>query len=145
MATLRKQFGLDLPLWQQFTDYCAKALTGDLGTSYQFRAPVGHDPEELPATLLLTGIAVVVYTALGIWLGTRSAWRSGRLSDRFNTGLALTLWSVPSFWLGLLLIIVFSVGIGPIPGLFPTGGMSSGDEPASRTSSTWPTIWCCRW
>ena len=45
-----------------------------------------------------------------------------------NTGLALTLYSVPSFWLGLLLIIVFSVGIGPIPGLFPTGGMESGGE-----------------
>src|SRR5690242_12901850 len=41
MATLRRQFGLDQPLWQQFTDYCAKALTGDLGMSYQFRAPVG--------------------------------------------------------------------------------------------------------
>ena len=65
---------------------------------------------------------------IGIWLGTRSAWRNGRLGDRFNTGLALTLYSVPSFWLGLLLIIMFSVGIGPIPGLFPTGGMESGGE-----------------
>ena len=40
LAALRRQFGLDLPLWQQFTDYCGKALTGDLGTSYQFHAPV---------------------------------------------------------------------------------------------------------
>jgi peptide/nickel transport system permease protein len=129
MATLRKQFGLDLPVWQQFTHYCADALTGDLGTSYQFHAPVGQlILQKVPATLLLTGIAVVVYSALGLWLGTRSAWRSGSLSDRFNTGLALTLWSVPAFWLGLLLIIIFSVGIGPIPGLFPTGGMSSGNS-----------------
>ncbi|MGW7434327.1 ABC transporter permease [Streptomyces sp. NPDC054861] len=127
LATLRRQFGLDLPLWQQFTEYCAKALSGDLGTSYQFHAPVGElIVQKLPATLLLTGVAVTLYSALGLWLGTRSAWNHGRLGDKLNTGLALTLWSVPSFWLGLLLIIVFSVGVGPLPGLFPTGGMESG-------------------
>ncbi|MEU5977383.1 ABC transporter permease [Streptomyces sp. NPDC047315] len=129
LAELRRQFGLDRPLWQQFTDYCTAALTGDFGTSYQFRAPVGElIAEKVPATLLLTGVAVVLYSAIGLWLGTRSAWRHGGLGDRLNTGLALTLWSVPSFWLGLLLIITFAVGIGPVPGLFPTGGMESGDE-----------------
>ncbi|MFJ2741249.1 ABC transporter permease [Streptomyces sp. NPDC087440] len=129
LAVLRRQFGLDAPVWQQFTDYCGKALTGDLGISYQFHAPVGElIAERFPATLLLTGVAVVIYSAVGLWLGTRSAWRHGRLGDKLNTGVALTLWSVPSFWLGLLLIIVFSVGIGPIPGLFPTGGMESGSE-----------------
>jgi peptide/nickel transport system permease protein len=129
LAAYRREFGLDLPMWEQFTDYCHKALTGDLGTSYQFRAPViDKITEALPNTLLLTGTAFVLYTALGIFLGTRSAWRHGRLGDRLNTGLALTLYSVPSFWLGLLLIIVFAVGAGPIPGLFPTGGMESGGE-----------------
>jgi peptide/nickel transport system permease protein len=129
LTEYRKEFGLDLPLWEQFTDYCGKALTGDLGTSYQFKAPViDRITEALPNTLLLTGTAFVLYTALGMFLGTRSAWRHGSLSDRLNTGLALTLYSVPSFWLGLLLIIVFSVGVGPIPGLFPTGGMESGGK-----------------
>ncbi|MEU1197531.1 ABC transporter permease [Streptomyces sp. NPDC005813] len=129
LANYRKEFGLDLPMWEQFTDYCGKALTGDLGTSYQFRAPViDKITEALPNTLLLTGTAFVLYTALGIFIGTRSAWRNGGLSDRVNTGLALTLYSIPSFWLGLLLIIVFSVGMGPIPGLFPTGGMESGGK-----------------
>ncbi|ELS56078.1 ABC transporter permease [Streptomyces viridochromogenes] len=129
LAAYRREFGLDLPLWQQFTDYCGKALTGDLGTSYQFRVPViDKISEALPNTLLLTGTAFVLYTLLGIVLGTRSAWRHGGLGDRLNTGLALTLYSIPSFWLGLLLIIVFSVGVGPIPGLFPTGGMESGGE-----------------
>ncbi|MFF3553393.1 ABC transporter permease [Streptomyces tsukubensis] len=127
LAALRRQFGLDEPLWRQFTEYCTGALTGDLGTSYQFRAPVGElIAAKLPATLLLTGVAVVLYSALGLWLGTRSAWRHGGLGDRLNTGVALTLWSVPSFWLGLLLITVFSVGAGPVPGLFPSGGMESG-------------------
>ncbi|MEU5159350.1 ABC transporter permease [Streptomyces sp. NPDC020875] len=128
LATLRRQFGLDQPMWRQFTEYCAGALTGDLGMSYQFRAPVGElIAEKLPATLLLTGVAVVLYSALGLRLGTRAAWRHGGLGDRLNTGLALTLWSVPSFWLGLLLIVVLAVGVGPVPGLFPTGGMESGD------------------
>nr|WP_055492564.1 ABC transporter permease [Streptomyces sp. TP-A0356] len=129
LAAYRREFGLDLPLWEQFTDYCRKALTGDLGTSYQFRAPVlDKITEALPNTLLLTGTAFVLYTALGMFLGTRSAWRHGGLGDRLNTGLALTLYSIPSFWLGLLLIIVLAVGTGPIPGLFPTGGMESGGK-----------------
>ncbi|RFU87379.1 ABC transporter permease [Streptomyces triticagri] len=129
IRAMREEFGLDLPMWQQFTDYCGKALTGDLGTSYQFKAPVVDKiSEALPATLLLTGTAFVLYTLIGIWLGSRSAWRHGRFGDRFNTAFALTLYSVPSFWLGLLLIIVLSVGIGPIPGMFPTGGMESGGE-----------------
>ncbi|WP_155060789.1 ABC transporter permease [Streptomyces blattellae] len=129
LAAYRREFGLDLPLWEQFADYCGKALTGDLGTSYQFRTPViDKITEALPNTLILTGTAFVLYTALGIFLGTRSAWRHGGLGDRVNTGLALTLYSIPSFWLGLLLIIVFGVGLGPIPGLFPTGGMESGGE-----------------
>ncbi|WP_086561234.1 ABC transporter permease [Streptomyces africanus] len=129
LAAYREEFGLDLPLWRQFTDYCGKALTGDFGTSYQFRAPVVDKiTEALPNTLLLTGTAFVLYTALGIFLGTRSAWRHGKLGDRVNTGLALTLYSIPSFWLGLLLIIVLAVGIGPIPGMFPTGGMESGGK-----------------
>src|SRR5690606_28279134 len=84
--------------------------------------------EALPNTLLLTGTAFVLYTVLGIVLGTRSAWRHGGPGDRLHTGLALTLYSIPSFWLGLLLIIVLSVGVGPVPGLFPTGGMESGGK-----------------
>jgi peptide/nickel transport system permease protein len=129
IAAYRREFGLDLPMWQQFTDYCGKALTGDLGTSYQFHVPViDKITDALPNTLLLTGTAFVLYTALGIFLGTRSAWRHGRLGDKLNTGLALTLYSIPSFWLGLLLIIVLSVGAGPVPGLFPTGGMESGGK-----------------
>lgn len=129
LKAYREEFGLDLPLWEQFTDYCGKALTGDLGTSYQFRAPViDKITEALPNTLLLTGTAFVLYTSLGIFLGTRAAWRHGRLGDRLHTGVALALYSIPSFWLGLLLIIVFAVGAGPLPGLFPTGGMESGGE-----------------
>ncbi|MER7177568.1 ABC transporter permease [Streptomyces mesophilus] len=129
LENLRREFGLDQPMWQQFLDYIGDALSGDFGMSYQFHAPVMEKiTAALPATLLLTGTAFILFTALGLWLGTRSAWRHGQKGDRFNSALALTLYSVPSFWLGLLLIIVFSVGVGPIPGLFPTGGLESGSE-----------------
>ncbi|MFW6692030.1 ABC transporter permease [Streptomyces sp. MAR4 CNX-425] len=129
LAALRRHYGLDLPLWEQFTHYVGNALTGDLGSSYQFNEPVlDLIRERVPATLLLTGTAVVLYSALGLWLGTRAAWRHGGTGDKVNTGVALTFWSVPHFWLGMLLIIVFSVGAGPIPGLFPTGGMESGGK-----------------
>lgn len=129
LAAMRTEFGLDQPVWKQFTDYCGNVLTGDFGTSYQFHTPVMDKiTEALGPTLWLTGTAYVLYTLIGIWLGTRTAWRNGRFGDRFHTGLALTLYSVPSFWLGLLLIITFSVGVGPLPGMFPTGGMESGDE-----------------
>ncbi|OON76459.1 ABC transporter permease [Streptomyces tsukubensis] len=129
IRAMRAEFGLDLPVWEQFTQYCGKALTGDLGTSYQFHAPViDKITEALPATLLLTGTAFLLYTAIGIWLGSRSAWRNGKFGDRFHTAFALTLYSVPSFWLGLLLIITLSVGVGPIPGMFPTGGMETGGK-----------------
>ncbi|WP_415951367.1 ABC transporter permease [Streptomyces sp. KLOTTS4A1] len=129
LENLRREFGLDQPMWQQFLDYIGNALTGDFGMSFQFHTPVMEKiTAALPATLLLTGTAYILFSALGLWLGTRSAWRRGGKGDRFHSALALTLYSVPSFWLGLLLIIVFSVGIGPIPGMFPTGGLESGGE-----------------
>ncbi|MEV8454239.1 ABC transporter permease [Streptomyces sp. NPDC052095] len=128
LQAMRHELGLDLPMWRQFVSYVGDALTGDFGMSFQYHMPViDKITAALPATLLLTGTSYLLYTALGIWLGTRTAWRNGSRSDRFHTAFALTLYSVPSFWLGLLLIIVFSVGIGPIPGLFPTGGLSSTD------------------
>ncbi len=65
----------------------------------------------------------MISAVLGLWLGIRTGWRHGSRSDRVNTGVALTFWSVPTFWLGLMLIIVFSAGAGPIPGIFPAGGM----------------------
>ncbi|MDI3420774.1 ABC transporter permease [Streptomyces luteolus] len=128
LQALRRQFGIDKPLWEQFTQYCGQALRGDFGNSYQLHDPVGELIwDRLPATLLLTGTAFVLYSLIGVWLGTRSAWRNGGLGDRFNTGLSLTLYSVPSFWLGLMLINVFAVGVGFVPGLFPTGLMETGD------------------
>nr|WP_285757861.1 ABC transporter permease [Nocardiopsis ansamitocini] len=127
LAELRRQYGLDKPLHQQFLDYCAGLARFDLGTSYQYRLPVTElIADRLWPTLLLVGTGTLLAAALGLWLGTRAAWRRGRVTDQVTTGIALTLWSVPTFWLGLVLIVVFAGGAGGVlPQLFPTGGMST--------------------
>lgn len=119
---LRAEFGLDQPLPVQFVTYLGGLLRGDLGTSYVFSRPVTDIIlERLGPTVLLTGTALVIAVALGLWLGSRAAWRHGSAFDRLATASALVLWSVPTFWLGLIMLMVFAVGLD----LFPTAGMTS--------------------
>ena len=121
---LHRQFGLDQPLWQQFLDYASGLLRFDLGTSFQYREPVAElILEHLGPTILLAGTGTLVATLLGLFLGARAGWRPGGRGDRTNTAVALFFWSVPTFWLGLLLIVLLASGRGFMPGLFPTGGM----------------------
>jgi peptide/nickel transport system permease protein len=125
MATLRQQLGLDDPIWERFLHYVGNMLHGDLGYSWQYQQPVSTlIGDRIWPTVLLMGTATVISVAVGLWLGIRAGWRHGSLFDRITSGVSITLWSVPTFWLGLILLVVFSVGIGPLPGLFPAGGMS---------------------
>lgn len=119
---LRREWSLDEPLHRQFVDYLADLLRGDLGTSFKYRQPVTElILDRLWATVLLTGTALVLAVAIGLWLGTRAAWRHGSRFDQLSTATALVLWSVPTFWLGLIVLMVFAVGLD----LFPTAHMSS--------------------
>lgn len=123
LAQLREKLGVDKPMLQQFVDYIVGLLHGDLGTSYVYGRSVGAMiGERFWPTVLLVGTATVLAVLLGMWLGVRAAWRRGSAFDRTHTGLALTLWSVPQFWLGLLLLIATQ-------GLFPSRGMTSADVP----------------
>lgn len=123
LAVLRERLGVDKPLYEQFGDYIGGLLRGDLGTSYIYSRPVsGMIAERVWPTVLLVGTATVLAVLLGLWLGVRAAWRRGSMFDRAHTGIALTLWSVPQFWLGLLLLIATQ-------GLFPSRGMRSADIP----------------
>jgi peptide/nickel transport system permease protein len=125
---LRRQFGLDQSLGHQFVDYATGLLRLDLGTSFQYREPVTDlILDRLGPTLLLAGTGTVVAAALGLFLGTRAGWRPGGRGDRINTAVALFFWSVPTFWLGLLLIVLLASGRGFVPDLFPTGGMVDPD------------------
>lgn len=130
LEQLRARLGLDQPLWKQFVDFLAGLLRGDLGVSYTYSRPVGElIAERFGPTVLLVGAATGIAILLGLWMGTRAAWRHGSAFDRAATSIALTLWSVPTFWLGLIVLMVFGVGMGPIPGMFPVSGMSSPDVP----------------
>ncbi|OLF14897.1 ABC transporter permease [Actinophytocola xanthii] len=121
MAEAEERLGLNKPLFEQFLDYLWRLLHGDLGQSYVFNVPVTDKIlERLGPTLLLVGVATLIAVALGLWLGTRSAWRRGSRFDRISTGVALALWSTPTFWLGMLLLAATS-------GLFPTAGIVYSD------------------
>lgn len=126
VGRLREEMGLDQPLLVQFLDYLRDLASGDLGTSYVFqdRSISGLILDYLGPTLLLTGTAAVISIVLGLWLGQRAAWKRGSVMDKAHSMVALTFWSVPTFWLGLLLLLLLG-------GVFPTTGMSDMDASLS--------------
>ncbi|HTE67214.1 MAG TPA: ABC transporter permease [Actinomycetes bacterium] len=128
VQVLRESFGLGKPLPQQFATYVRDTLRGDLGISYKFRRPVSEViAQRIWPTVLLLGVSTMLSTVIGLWIGIRGAWRRGSVFDRVSLGSALALYAMPEFWLGILLLIAFGVGVGPFPGPFPTGGLSSPD------------------
>jgi peptide/nickel transport system permease protein len=136
IAFLTKQLGLNQPIWERFGHFVLNTLQGHLGYSWQFETPVATlIAQRLWPTLLLMGSSTIVSVLLGMWLGIRSGWRPGSLLDRASTGTAITFWSVPTFWLGIILLVLFSVGFGPIPALFPAGGMSTPGTPGGLAPS----------
>jgi peptide/nickel transport system permease protein len=126
IAFLVKQLGLNQPVLERFGHFVLNTLQGHLGYSWQFETPVATlILQRLWPTLLLMGSSTIVSILIGMWLGIRSGWQPGKLLDRVSTGTAITFWSVPTYWLGILLLVLFSTGIGIIPPLFPAGGMST--------------------
>ena len=126
--TIRRPFGVDEPQLTPVWIYQRGLPRGRLGESYTYRRPVSElIQEHLGATLLLTGVATLLAITLGLWIGQRSAWRRGTWFDRFNTGSAIVLWSVPTFWLGLILLLVF----GGMLHWLPTGGMKTAGTTAT--------------
>ena len=123
---LREQLGLDKPLWQQFTEYLVNVFTLNFGESYVYKESVASlIGQYFWNTILLTGTVAIIAIALGLWLGQKAGWMHGSLFDKITTGTSLVLWSVPTFWLGLILLMVF----GGTLRWFPTGGMVSPNPP----------------
>ena len=109
-------YGLDKPLLQQFTDYMLNLLHGNLGWSIYFNAPVsGILIGRLKWTLLLVGTATAIYMVLGIMLGTISAWKRGGKRDVGLLTFILSISSLPSFFLGMLFIILFGIKLELFP------------------------------
>jgi dipeptide transport system permease protein len=109
LAQLRHDMGLDQPLWKQFFDYVNALLHGDFGTSIVSKSPVLHEFLTLfPATLELTISAMIFAVVLGVPAGVIAASRRGGIYDQTLMGLALTGYSMPIFWWGLILVLVMS-------------------------------------
>lgn len=120
IAQLRARYGLDQPLPRQFAAFIGGAVRGDLGVSIEFGRPVTRlIAERLPATLLLGGTVLFLNFTLGLWLGVRQAVRRGSATDRWLEATSLAWYSVPSFWLGLLLAWLLATHWR----LLPPGGM----------------------
>jgi peptide/nickel transport system permease protein len=119
-------YGLDKSAWGQFTDFLGDTLRGDLGLSsfYQGEPVMDVFLRNLWPTLLLVGLSTIISTIVGIWMGIRSGWDRGSAFDRFSMGTSLVLYSMPEFWLGMLMLLLFSSTLG----WFPISGRVSLDS-----------------
>jgi peptide/nickel transport system permease protein len=116
LEQVRERFGLDEPLAEQYVTWVANALQGDLGTSFTTGRPVAEELlERFPATLELAAAATLLAVAIAIPLGILAAVRRNSVLDQVTRAAATLAASVPSFWLALLLIIVFSVKLQLLP------------------------------
>jgi ABC-type dipeptide/oligopeptide/nickel transport system permease component len=113
---VRHQLGYDKSLWQQYVTYMGDLLHGDLGTSSRSGRPVLDEiTERLPKTLLLAGAAMLVAIPLGVVLGIIAAVFRGRFVDFLASALSVFGISMPVYWSGLLLVLVFSVNLRWLP------------------------------
>lgn len=116
LAQLRHEYGLDQPLWKQFLNYESQVLQGDLGSSVVTHDSVWSEFTELfPATLELAICAMLFAVVLGMPLGVIAAVRRGSVFDYGLMGLSVTGASMPIFWWGLMVILIFSVNLGWTP------------------------------
>ena len=116
IAQLRSRLGLDRPVYAQYVNFMRNAVVGDLGTSLRTNQPVSRViAERMPATFALAAAAMIVALAIAIPLGVLAAVRAGTPIDHAATTVALVGISMPTFWLGPLLAIVFAVRLGWFP------------------------------
>jgi peptide/nickel transport system permease protein len=123
IEALRVALGLDQPLWVQYGRYMARAVQGDFGDSIKAGQPaISLVMERVPATLELGLAGMLVATVVGMSIGIVSALKRDSWIDAFGRVLALGSQAMPIFWLGLVLIIVFSVKLHLLPP-FGRGGL----------------------
>jgi len=116
LAEIRARYGLDQPIYVQYVRWAALAVRGDLGESIRTRIPVAQTVlQKLPITIQLSGYAILVAMVIAIPSGIFSALRRNSVWDYLVNGLSLSGLSIPNFWLGILLILLFSVRLGWLP------------------------------
>ena len=117
---LRREFGLDGSQAEQFARYVVQTAQLNLGRSYVSNEPVASEiARRAWPTVALVGVSALLSALIGILIGIVAAWRRGSKTDYVSTGFTMTTYSMPDFWLGMLLLLVFAVGLG----WFPVGGI----------------------
>ena len=137
---LREELGLNDGFFERYFDYLIGVLQGDFGESYRTRNPVFEDVfDRFPHTLNITLLAVAIQVVIGLVVGIISAVKQYSALDNISQAITLILASVPDFWLGLMLLILFSVKLG----LLPMSGVESYSgyicPPSPRPCRAWPT------
>lgn len=127
---LRRLFGVDRPFHVQYAEYVGNVARGNLGRSLRTGRPVGGElARRFPITIELSLLGLLVAVSIGVPIGIFAAVRRGRLADYVASAFVLLGLSVPSFWLGVLLILLFSLRLGWLP---PTGYMSLDESVAGN-------------
>jgi peptide/nickel transport system permease protein len=125
---LTREFGLDGSKLDQFWSYIKQTAQLNFGRSYVTNQPVMQEIlDKAPATIALVGVSAVLSAVIGILIGIAAAWRRNSKTDYASTTVTMTLYSMPDFWLGMLLLSGLAVGLG----WFPVGGIV--DPTASET------------
>jgi peptide/nickel transport system permease protein len=116
VARLRTELGLDHSLVSQYFSWLGNVLTGDLGRDYSSAAPISDlVAKRLPVTIELAVVALLIAIVVGIPLGVLAAVRRGRLPDAAAQSVSMLGISVPDFWVGIMLILAFALGLGVLP------------------------------
>ena len=116
VAELKAEWGLDKPAIVQYFYWLGNILQGDFGMSVSMKQNVGDlIMQRLPYTLMLTGAALLIEYLIAIPLGLLAAVKKDRLTDKALTVGTIVLWSMPQFWLGVLLMFIFSITLGVLP------------------------------
>jgi peptide/nickel transport system permease protein len=116
VAQMRKQFGLDQPIYRRYLTWAGSALRGDFGVSYITQKSVSQlIRQRLPATLELTLAAMALALLIALPTAVLAAARRGSWFDLFATSAVTAAMSIPSFWLGIMLMLLFSVRLGWLP------------------------------
>ena len=122
IAELKAQFGLDLPLWRQLLIYIKNTLQGNLGNSFTKNLPVSTMlAEKMKVTLILVLLSEVIAIVVGTLLGMVAAKHENKVQDHIISNASMILYCMPTFWLGMMLILIFSIDLK----WFPTSGMVS--------------------
>jgi len=141
IAQFNHDNGLDLAIWQQYLVYINQLVHGNLGFSYRLNESVaGLLSDHLPKTIILLGISTLVALAIAVPLGVMQAVRRNKIEDYSLTTLTFVLYSMPPFWIALILIKWFAINLNMLPPQGPQGPISTYLDPVEASALVLPVM-----